>query len=93
MRKSLWMILALLLGAGAGTAHANTSTLDVSATLVPYPGSACTGSGCTLSGTLVLDNTAGTFLSSNISLSGGSPAVGPFTKLHLVARGELTIFW
>lgn len=80
MRKSLWIILTLLLGAGAGIARANTVTLDATGTLtaINSPGS-CSATGCSLGGDIVIDNATGAVLSSDITMSGETPSVGPFS--------------
>jgi hypothetical protein len=81
MRKSLWIMLAVLLVAiGAPNAHADTVTLDVSGSLAPNGGTAsCSGSGCTLGGDIVINNTTGAVISEDVTMSGESPTVGPFT--------------
>lgn len=81
MRKSLWIILTVLLGAGASISRADTIiTLAVSGSLtaVNSPGT-CLISGCTLGGNIVIDTTTGAFISAVITMSGGSPSVGPFS--------------
>jgi hypothetical protein len=81
MRKPFWIMLIVILGAYAGTARADDVTLDVSGSLSPGGSVSCSGSGCTLGGTLVIDNTAGTVLSADVTMSGESPTVGPFTDV------------
>jgi hypothetical protein len=82
MRKSLWIILTVLFGAGAGTARASDITLDVSATFSPfYGGSACSGSGCTLGGDIVIDNSSSAIISADVTFAGESPIAGPFTTV------------
>lgn len=77
MRKSLWIILAVLLVAIAPpAARADTVTLDLSGSLTPVTG-ACSPS-CTLGGDIVIDNTAGTVTSVDFTVAGESPSVGPF---------------
>jgi hypothetical protein len=79
MRKSLWIILAVLLGAGAGVARADDITFIVSGSLaIGSPGSSC-ASPCTLGGTLTINNVTGALVSADITLSGESPTYGPFT--------------
>ena len=80
MRKTLWIILAAILSTGAATARADQVTLDVSGTLdaVNSPGT-CSPSGCTLGGDIVIDNATGAVLSEDITMSGETPSVGPFT--------------
>ena len=80
MRKTLWIILTALLGTGAAIARADEITLDVSGTLVPVnsPGT-CSVAGCMLGGDIVIDNSTGAVLSQDITMSGESPSVGPFT--------------
>lgn len=83
MRKSSWITFTLALALaclGAGIARADQVTLDVSGTLSPINSLvSCSGLGCTLGGTLVIDNTAGTVVSIDVTFSGESPLVGPFT--------------
>lgn len=79
MRKSLWVILTVLLGAGAGIVRADSITLDVSASLSPINGASCSASGCTLSGSLVVDSTTGALVSADVKMSGETPLVSPFT--------------
>jgi hypothetical protein len=81
--------LALACLGAAGIARANTITLSVSGILSPS-GSSCSSSGCTLGGTLVIDNTAGTAVSANITISGGSPIVGPFININPLGVGIYT---
>jgi hypothetical protein len=92
MRKSLWIVLTLLLGAGAGIAHADTVTLNVSGSLLPTGiGSSCSGSGCTFGGDIVINNTTGAIISEDVTISGESPSVGPFTHdFGLSPTGGLT---
>jgi len=86
MRKTLWIILTVLLGACAGVARADDVTLDVSGSLtLAGSGGSCSVSGCTLGGTLVIDNTAGTVVSADVTMGGESPTVGPFTDVLGVA--------
>ena len=81
MRKSLWIVLTVLLGAVAGIARADTITLKVSGTLSPINSLvSCSGAGCTLGGMLVIDNTTGAVVSVDVTFSGESPLVGPFTQ-------------
>jgi len=88
MRKSFWTILTgaialACLGASAGIARADTVTLDVSGILSPVvPITACSVSGCTMGGTLVIDNTTNNVLSGDVTISGESPTVGPFTSFE-----------
>jgi hypothetical protein len=80
MRKSLWIIVTLLLGTGAGIACADDVTLGVSGSLaaVNSPGT-CPVTGCTLGGDIVINNTTGAVISEDITMSGESPSVGPFS--------------
>jgi hypothetical protein len=84
MRKPFWIMLIVLVGACAGVARADDVTLDVSGSLSPVGDVSCSGSGCTLGGTLVIDNTAGTVLSADVTMSGESPTLGPFTDISYV---------
>jgi hypothetical protein len=67
------------LGAGAGIARADTVTLDVSGSLSAFNGASCSPSGCTLGGDIVINNTTGAFISTDVTMSGESPSVGPFS--------------
>ncbi len=79
------------LGAGVATARADQITLDVSGSLTPVLFPRCASSGCTISGTLVINNTTGTFFSADVTMSGESPAAGPFTHLLSISPlGSLT---
>jgi hypothetical protein len=70
-----------LLAAWEPGARAAVITLNVIGTEKPFVGVACTPA-CTLGGTLVIDNTAGTILSVDITATGFSPNVGPFNQSH-----------
>lgn len=85
MRKSLWIILTVLLGTGAAIARADQITLDVSGSLVAVnsPGT-CSVTGCTLGGDIVINNTTGAVISADITMSGESPSVGPFSTFGSV---------
>jgi hypothetical protein len=80
MRKSLWIILAVLLGAGAGVARADDITFNVSGSLIvgSSSGASCP-SPCTLGGTLTINKLTGAVISADITMSGESPTVSPFT--------------
>ena len=81
MRKSLWIMLAVLLVAiAAPNAHADTVTLDISGTLSANGDASCSASGCTLGGDIVINNTTGAIISEDVTVSGESPSVGPFTR-------------
>jgi hypothetical protein len=82
MRKLLWIMLALLLMViAAPNAHADTVTLSVSGILSQSLGVAtCSVSGCTLGGEIVINNTTGDIISEDVTVSGESPTVGPFTQ-------------
>ena len=81
MRKSLWITLAvLLLAIGPPAARADTVTLDVSGSLSPNGSASCSVSGCTLGGDIVINNTTGAIISEDVTVSGESPSVGPFTR-------------
>jgi hypothetical protein len=90
MKNALRILVATFLGVVVGIAHAdNIVTFDVSGSLVandnnpPYYARAasCLPSGCTLGGTVAIDITNGNFVSSAVTMSGGSPDFGstPFT--------------
>jgi hypothetical protein len=80
MRKALWIILTVLLGTGARIARADDVTLAVSGSLaaVNSPGS-CSATGCMLGGDIVINNTTGAVISQDVTMSGESPSVGPFS--------------
>ena len=82
MRKSLWIMLAVLFVAiGPPDARANDSvvTLDVSGTMLPvYAAETCAPSPCKLGGYIVIDETQGIVTSVNITLAGASPSLSPF---------------
>jgi hypothetical protein len=88
MRKTLWIILILVLGSCAGIARADV-TFDVSASLSAKPIAgepvgytpSCGGSGCTLSGTIVINTTSGTVDSVDLTMNGELPSFGPFVTL------------
>jgi hypothetical protein len=85
MRKSMWIILAVLVvGISAPNAFGNQITLHVSGTLTPGGGATCPVLGCTLGGTLVIDNTAGTVVSADVTINGESPLAGPFTQFDSI---------
>jgi hypothetical protein len=89
------------LGGGSRIARASDITLDVTGTLVPTTGAGenggtCLLSGlplCTLGGTLVINNTLGTIVSADVTMSGESPSVGSFTNSQGVASsfGEVSL--
>jgi hypothetical protein len=87
---------ALVAGGLAGAvARAGVITLDVSGTMSPnsgFPG-ACSPT-CTLGGDIVIDNSPGAansgFVSADVTASGFSPTVGPFTifvGVHGITNG------
>lgn len=94
MRKSLWIMLALLfLAIGPPDARANDSviTLDVSGTMLPvYAAETCAPSPCTLRGYIVIDETQGIFTSVDVTLA-GAPSVGPFTSAGFVIQDSLLV--
>jgi hypothetical protein len=92
MRKSLWIILTVLLGTGARIARADDVTLNVSGRLaaVNSPGT-CSATGCTLGGNIVINNITGAVISQDVNMNGESPSVGPFsTFASLIASAGLT---
>jgi hypothetical protein len=93
MRKFMCIFLAALLVAlSAPNAHADVVTLDVSGTLTPMGGASCSASGCTLGGDLVINDITGALVSADVTMSGESPTVGPFTDIDVVgASGALTV--
>jgi len=76
---------ALCALAASSPARAGLITLDVSATLSAQTGGggSCAATGCTLGGDIVINNSSGAanqgFVSADVTESGFSPAVGPFT--------------
>jgi PEP-CTERM motif len=95
MRKSLWMVLALVVVVSASVARADTVTLDVSGTLTAVSGFGTCSPTCQLGGTIVFNNVTGALISEDVTLTGGSPPAGPFTKfpviLNAVAFTELSL--
>jgi len=94
MRKSLWILLAVLwVAIGAPNAHADSVTLDVSGSLSPVAGDggSCP-TVCTLGGDVVIDNTAGTVTSVDITVAGASPSVGPFDLSPSFFSPKSTLF-
>jgi hypothetical protein len=80
MRKSLWIIFTVLLAASADIARADTVTLDVSGSMSFFNnggGSFCSPSPCALAGAIVINNTTGVVISTD--MSGEEPIVGTFT--------------
>lgn len=78
-RIALYMLSALLVLAVAPMAMADVITLNVTGTLAPDKGIASCSPTCTLGGNIVIDNSLGTVLSANVSVTGETPAEGPFT--------------
>jgi hypothetical protein len=76
--------LTAMLSTVAAPARADVITLDVSATLTPFPFATCPPSPCLLGGDLVINNSApagrGQFVSADVTVSNESPTVGPFTE-------------
>jgi hypothetical protein len=78
-------LAAVGLGGGGAGARANVITLDVLATASPIFPASCSPSPCTLGGTIVIDNSStlanpnGAIISENVTTTGFSPSVGPFT--------------
>jgi len=80
MRTPIWIILSLLIVAiYTPYAHADT-ILDVSGTLTPTLGVAACSPSCTLGGDIVINNTTGAVISTDVTMSGESPVTGPFTQ-------------
>jgi hypothetical protein len=75
--------------AAASAAGADIITLDVSGTFTPSTGTgaACSPT-CTLGGDIVIDNSSGAanqgFVSADVTATGFSPSVGPFTQFSAV---------
>jgi hypothetical protein len=98
MNRALQILFATFLVAGVGIARADDdATFDFSGTFVGYPSALygpagiCAPSVCTLGGTLVLDITNGTVVSSAATFSGESPSLGsdPFSPVF-VSEGSTT---
>jgi hypothetical protein len=68
------------LGASTEAAHAGVITLDVSATMSPGGFPASCSPACILGGDIVINNTTGAVVSENVTATGFSPSVGPFTN-------------
>ena len=66
--------------AGGVSVRASVITLDVSATTSPQFSAVSCSPTCTLGGDIVIDNTVGTVQSANVTATGFSPVVGPFTR-------------
>jgi hypothetical protein len=72
---------AMMLAVTAEIARADVITsFDVSATAVPRFGTAACSATCTLGGDFTVDTTTDTLLSADVTASGFSPGVGPFTN-------------
>lgn len=78
-RIVLCTLAALLLFAEAPWVMADVITLNVTGTLAPDKGIASCAPTCTLGGNIVIDNTLGTVVSANVSVTGETPTEGPFT--------------
>jgi hypothetical protein len=81
MRKlvSASVLVAVCLSMAA-LARADDVTLNVSGSLaVANPPGTCSVAGCTLGGDIVINNATGTVISQDVTMSGESPSVGPFT--------------
>jgi len=50
----------------------------------------CSASGCALGGTIVIDNTSGAIISEDVTFTGESPIVGPFTQNLEVGTSTFT---
>ena len=93
MRKSLWIMLAVLFVAiGPPDARADDSvvTLDVSGTMSPVfgAGTSCAPSPCKLGGDIVIANALGIVISVDITLAGASPSVAPFNQFYAFDSGS-----
>ena len=81
---------ALGLAASGVPAHADIITLDVSATFIAGVKGACSPT-CTLGGDIVIDNSSGAanngFVAANVTATGFSPTVGPFTIFNGLGTG------
>jgi hypothetical protein len=80
------MVAAAIVAMGSVTAHAEIITLEVSGTLSPRPAQpfeppaeSCASTGCTLGGEIIINNVTGAVLSADVTATGFSPSVGPFT--------------
>jgi hypothetical protein len=84
-------ILAMALtaaGLAAAGARADVITLDVSGTLTSSSIAAACSPTCTVGGDIVINNSSGAansgFVSADVTASGFSPSVGPFTNLFSI---------
>lgn len=85
MRRLLWIALGLLVVSLAPVAHADDVTLDVSGTFDAYGvGESCSSAprSCVLGGTIVFNNVTGAIISADVTFTGSSPIVGPFTSFY-----------
>lgn len=70
----------------AGAARAAVITLDVSGTMTPNSGLGACSPSCALGGDVVIDNTTGAVQSADITATGFSPALGPFTNVDSITN-------
>jgi len=79
MRKSLWLVLALLVVGGAQVAHADSFTVSGTATNDSGGslGSCSSGATCAFSGTLTIDPTSGILTAMDITFPGFTSFTSP----------------
>lgn len=88
LRTGIFAAALVAAGLAGAVARAGVITLDLSGTMSPMPPGACSPT-CTLGGNIVIDNSPGAanggFVSADVTASGFSPTVGPFTILDSLA--------
>ena len=84
VRNNLFVLALAVMGLclTASVARADILTLNVTGAVVPAKGAASCTPTCTLSGNIVLNNTAGSIVSANVDVTGDSPDQGIFTLLY-----------
>ena len=80
MRKSFWITLAVMFVA-VSTAHADTFDVSGTLTAVSGTGAACPQP-CVLGGTIEINTVTGVVGSVDVTFTGESPSLGPFTVFH-----------
>jgi hypothetical protein len=80
------VVVAAIVAVSDATAHADIVTLQVSGTLSPLspppnqpPPESCAPTGCILGGEIVINNSTGAVISADVTSTGFSPSLGPFT--------------
>ena len=72
-------VVASGLAPGTPAARAGVITLDVSASVSAFFGSAACSPACTLGGDIVINNSTDAVVSEHVTMAGETPSVGPFT--------------